>query len=72
MNGPIKDQNIWRIRNNDELQVMYRKANTVTTTKARRLEYVGHVVKMSDDRTVRKVLLGKTGERRRAGNSKYE
>jgi hypothetical protein len=28
--GPVKDQNGWRIRNNDELQVMYRKTNIVT------------------------------------------
>jgi hypothetical protein len=33
--GPIKDQNGWRIRNNDELQVMYRKPNIVTTIKVR-------------------------------------
>jgi hypothetical protein len=31
--GPINEQNGWRIRNDDELQVMYRKPNTVTTTK---------------------------------------
>jgi hypothetical protein len=31
--GPKKDQTGWRIRNNDELQVVYRKPNTVTTVK---------------------------------------
>jgi hypothetical protein len=36
--GPIKNRNGWRIRNIDELQVMYRKPNIVTTIKVRRLE----------------------------------
>jgi hypothetical protein len=36
--GPIKDQNGWRIRINDELQVMYRKPSIVTTIKVRKLE----------------------------------
>ena len=35
--GLIMDQNGWRIRTNDELQVMYRKLNIVTTVKVRRL-----------------------------------
>ena len=45
----VKHQNDWRIRNNDKLQVMYRKRNIVTTTNARRLELVGHVVRMSTE-----------------------
>jgi hypothetical protein len=43
---------------------MYRKANVVTIIKVRRLEWAGHVVRMSDDRTVKKVFLGKPDERR--------
>jgi hypothetical protein len=55
----MKDQNGWRIRTNDELQVMYRKPNIVRTIKVRRLEWAGHLVRMSDDRTVKKVVQGK-------------
>jgi hypothetical protein len=52
INCPMKGQNGWRIRTNDEPQVTYRKPNTVTTKKkARRLEWAGHVVRMSDDVT---------------------
>jgi hypothetical protein len=36
--GRIRDQNAWRMENNDELQVMYRKPNIVTTINLRRLE----------------------------------
>ena len=68
--GPIKDQNGSRIRTNDELQVMYRIPNIVTTIKVRRLEWAGHLVRMSDDRTVKKVFLGKLDGRRKAGRPK--
>jgi hypothetical protein len=38
---------------NDELQVMYKKPNTVTTIKVRRLEWAGNLLRTSDDRTVK-------------------
>ena len=65
--GSIKDQNGWRIRTNDEF---YRKPNIVITIKVRRLEWAGHVVRMSDDRTVKKVFVGKPDGRRKAGRPK--
>jgi hypothetical protein len=46
---------------------MYRKQNIVTTIKVRRLEWAGHLVRMSDDRTEKKVFLGKPDARRKAG-----
>jgi hypothetical protein len=49
---------------------MYRKPNIVTTLKVRRLEWAGHVVRMSDDRTEKKVFLGKPVARREAGRPK--
>jgi hypothetical protein len=42
------------------------KPNIVTTIKERRLEWAGHVVRMSDNRIVKKVFLGKPDGRRRA------
>jgi hypothetical protein len=60
--GQIKDKNGWIIRTHDELQVMHRKPNIVTTIKVRRLEWAGHVVRMSDDRTVKILFLGKEVE----------
>ena len=45
---------------------MYRKTNTVTTIKIRRLEGVGSLVRMSDDGTVKAVFLGKSHGRRKA------
>jgi hypothetical protein len=68
--GPIKDQNGWRIRTSDELQVIYRKPNIVTIIKLRRLEWAGHIVRMSGDRTVKKVFVGKPDGRRKVGRPK--
>jgi hypothetical protein len=49
---------------------MYRKPNIVTTIKVTRLELAGHLVRMSDCRTVKNVLLGKPDGRREAGRPK--
>jgi hypothetical protein len=69
--GPITDQNGWRIRINDEFQVLCIKPNIVTTiTVRRRLEWVGHLVRMSRDGTVKKVFLGRTDGRRKVGRPK--
>jgi hypothetical protein len=46
------------------------KPNIVTTIKERRLELADHVVRMPDDRTVKKVCLGKPEGRRIRGRPK--
>jgi hypothetical protein len=45
---------------------MCRKPNIVTTMNVRILEWAGHVVNMYDDRTVKKVFVGKQGGRTKA------
>ena len=64
---PHNQSMIKRIWINEELQVMYRKPNTVTIIKVR-LEWAGHLVSMSDDRTIKKVFLGKPDRRQKTGN----
>jgi hypothetical protein len=49
---------------------MYRTLNIVKTIKLRRLDWAGRLVRMSDDRTVKKVFLGKPDGRRKAGRPK--
>jgi hypothetical protein len=49
---------------------MCRKPNIATTIRVKILEWAGHVVRMSDDRTVKKVFLGKPDGRRKAGRPK--
>jgi hypothetical protein len=49
---------------------VYRKPNILTTVKGRRQEYVDQLVRMSDDSTVKKVILEKTDLRRKEGRTK--
>jgi hypothetical protein len=49
---------------------VYRKPNTVITTKLRRQEWAGHLVRMSDGRAVKEVFVGEPDGRRKAGKPK--
>jgi hypothetical protein len=49
---------------------MYRKPIIVTLIKVRKPELAGHLVRMSDDKAVKKVFLGKTDGRRKAPRPK--
>jgi hypothetical protein len=49
---------------------LYRIPNSATTITIRRPEWAGHVERMSDDRTVMKVFLGKPDVRRKEGRPK--
>jgi hypothetical protein len=65
--GSKRDTNGWKIRTNKELQDKYRSANIVTSIKVRRFEWAGHVVRMDDERMVKRVFLGNPGGRRKPG-----
>jgi hypothetical protein len=67
MNGPKRDTNGWRIPTNTELQDQYRSADIVTSIKVRRLESAGHVVRMNDERMMKRVFLGNPRGRRKPG-----
>ena len=47
-----------------------KKPNIVTTINVRTLEWAGHLVRMSNDTSVKKVFLRKPNERRKAGRPK--
>jgi hypothetical protein len=70
MYGPTKAQNGWTIRTKDELHVMYRKPNVVTTVKVRRLEWAGRLVRTCDHETAKKVFMEKPERRRKAERPK--
>jgi hypothetical protein len=48
---------------------MHKKPNIVTNT-SKKTRWAGHLVRISDDRTVKKVLLGKPGGSRKAERPK--
>ena len=67
---PKHGQSDWRTRTDDKLQVMCRKPNILTTMQVRRLEWAGHLVRMSVNKTVKKVFLGKPDGRSKTGRPK--
>jgi hypothetical protein len=54
--GPKRDTNGWRIRTNKVLQHQYGSADIVTSIKVRGLEWAGHVVRMDDERMVKRMF----------------
>ena len=49
-----------RRMHNEELNDLYSSHNTVRVIKSRRMRWAGHVARMSEDRGVYRVLVGKT------------
>ena len=56
MFGPTKENQICRIKTNEELDKLIKHKNIVTYIKAQRLSWFGHVQRMSDTRTVKKIF----------------
>jgi hypothetical protein len=58
---PTYENGYWRIKMNQEIYNKFKSPNIVTAIKVHRLEWLGHVVRMDDARTVKKLLEGKPG-----------
>jgi len=54
--GPTKENQIWRIKTNEELDKLIKHKNIVNHIKAQRLRWFGHVQSMPDTRTVKKIF----------------
>ena len=61
------EQGIWRIRTNQELRELYKDLDIVADIKKKRLEWIGHVVRMDQGRTVKKIFESKPEGSRRRG-----
>jgi hypothetical protein len=62
-----KENGQWRIQTNAELMTKYKAPDTVNVIKIRRLEWLGHVVRMNKTRSVKKIFEGKLEGRRGRG-----
>ena len=47
---------IWRVRSNQELLELQKDPNIVEDTEKKKLEWVGHVVRMDQGRTIKKIF----------------
>lgn len=55
----MAEQGVWRIRTNQELWEPYKELAIVADIKKERLECVGHVVRMDQGKTVKKIFQSK-------------
>ena len=54
--GPTLDSDgTWRIKTNEELEMLIKKKNIVRFTKSQRLRWAAHVIRMDTTRTVKKL-----------------
>jgi hypothetical protein len=57
--GPAKENEQWRIKTNLELITKYKSQDILTVIKIRRLEWLGHVIRMNETSSVKKIFEGK-------------
>ena len=56
IHGPVVEQGIWRIRNDQELRELYKDLDIVAGIKKKNLGWIGHVVRMVQGRTIKKMF----------------
>jgi hypothetical protein len=59
---------MWRRRTNQELRELCKDLNIFTNIKKKKLEWIEHVERMDQGRTVKKIFESKPAESRRRGN----
>jgi hypothetical protein len=67
MYGPTYENTHWRIKINSELESKYKSQYIVSVINFRRLEWLRHIIRMNETRTVKKIFEEKLGERRGRG-----
>jgi hypothetical protein len=70
MFGRKKENKIWRIKPNEELNKLIKHKNIVNYIKAQRLSWFGHVQRMPDTRTLKKIFKWNTLTKRSQGRPK--
>jgi hypothetical protein len=65
--GPTIENGQWRIKTNKELMTKYKAQDIVKVIKIQRLEWLRHVVRMNEIRSVKKIFEGKLEGRRSRG-----
>ena len=63
--GPTKENGQWRVKTNLELMTKYKSQVIVTVVKIRRLEWLGHVIRMTETRSVKKIFEGEIRRKKR-------
>ncbi|GFV65895.1 hypothetical protein TNCV_5101261 [Trichonephila clavipes] len=53
--GSVRENGIWRIRYNLDLQSKYREPNIIKVKKAFQIRWLGHVFRYSDGNSIKKI-----------------
>jgi hypothetical protein len=69
--GPTKENQIWRVKTNEELGTLIKHEDIINYIKAQRLSWFGHVQRMPDTRTFKKIFNWKPLTKRSRGRPKY-
>ena len=68
--GRVKENELWRIRRNDELEAIIKGANIVRFIKCQRIRWLGHIERMQDTVIPKKIMYGKLYSTSRRGRPK--
>jgi hypothetical protein len=69
--GPAKENQIWGIKTNEELDKLIKHKNIINYIKAQRLSWFGHVEGMPDTITIKKIFKWKPLTKRSQGWPKH-
>ena len=62
--GLVKENNVWKVRYNNELYELYKEPGISITVKLRRLQWAGHVHRMGNEHNPKKILYAAIGGKR--------
>jgi hypothetical protein len=57
--GPVMENNIWRIKYNEEINALLKGEDIVIFVKSQRLRWLGHIERMEDNAKLMKIIKGK-------------
>jgi GTP1/Obg family GTP-binding protein len=63
----VKENNVWRIRYNEELNTLLKGEDIVRFVKSQRMRWLGHVERMEDNAMLKRMLEGRLYSKRRKG-----
>jgi GTP1/Obg family GTP-binding protein len=65
--GPVMENNVWRIRYNEQLNTLLKGEYIVRFIKSQRIRCLGHVKRMEDNAMPKRMLKGRLYSKRRKG-----
>ena len=68
--GPVKENELWRTQQNDELEAIIKGENIVRFIKCQRIRWLCHIERMQDTSIPKRMLYGKLYATRRRGRSR--